>query len=143
VVQALRAWLDTAPEAGTGWLAALRDRQIGRALAMLHAAPAQAWRVAVLARAVGMSRSAFSARFSALVGEPTMQYLALWRLQLARARLQAGPVPLAVVAAEVGYQSEAAFCRAFKRQFGLPPGQVRQASAIADLGALRQAAPGG
>lgn len=128
VIQALRAWLDSAPEATTGWLAALRDRQIGQALALMHAQPEAPWSVESLAREVGMSRSAFSARFTALVGEPALQYLTQWRLQLAHAYLQESPQPLVQLAGRVGYQSEAAFCRAFKRRFGVPPGSARQAS---------------
>jgi AraC-like DNA-binding protein len=126
VIQALRAWLDSAPEATTGWLAALRDRQVGQALARMHAQPEAAWSLESLAREVGMSRSAFAARFTALVGEPALQYLTQWRLQLARAWLQEGPQPLAQLAGRVGYQSEAAFCRAFKRHFGVPPGSARR-----------------
>jgi transcriptional regulator GlxA family with amidase domain len=133
VIQALRAWLDSAPQATTGWLAALRDRQIGQALALMHAGPERDWSLASLAQAVGMSRSAFAARFTALVGEPALQYLTQWRLQLARAYLQDSPQPLAALATRVGYQSEAAFCRAFKRHFGVPPGRARRA-APEDLG---------
>jgi len=125
VIQALRAWLAAAPEAATGWLAALRDRHIGQALALMHQAPAHPWSLQALAQAVGLSRSAFSARFTALAGEPAMQYLAQWRMQLARRRLQEQGEPLSAVAGQVGYQSEAAFCRAFKRHFGVPPGSSR------------------
>ncbi|MEU8035550.1 AraC family transcriptional regulator [Streptosporangium sp. NPDC049078] len=128
VVQAIRSWLDSAPEANRGWLAALRDEQVGQALALLHRAPERQWSVASLAREVGMSRSAFSARFTELVGESAMRYLAHWRMQLARMHLRRTSEPLSVVARRFGYQSEAAFCRAFKRAFGVPPGNVRQAS---------------
>lgn len=138
VIQALRAWLDSAPEATSGWLAALRDKQIGKALAMIHARPEHDWSVAALAREVGMSRSAFSARFTLLVGEPVMQYLTQWRMQLARAQLQEGRQTLSVVAGQVGYQSEAAFCRAFKREFGVPPGSSRGQSPAPPLGSLRR-----
>jgi AraC-like DNA-binding protein len=140
VVQALRAWMDSAPEAASGWLAALRDKQTGKALAMIHHEPEHDWSVAALAREVGMSRSAFSARFTALVGEPAMQYLTQWRMQLARAHLQAGHEPLSVVASRVGYQSEAAFCRAFKRVFGVPPGSARSPPPPVPLGSLRRTA---
>ncbi|MEV4526634.1 AraC family transcriptional regulator [Streptosporangium sp. NPDC049304] len=128
VVQAIRSWLDSAPEANRGWLAALRDEQVGQALALLHRAPERQWSVASLAREVGMSRSAFSARFTDLVGESAMRYLAHWRMQLARMHLRRTSEPLSVVARRFGYQSEAAFCRAFKRAFGVPPGNVRQSA---------------
>lgn len=127
VIQAIRSWLDTAPEANEGWLAALRDDQIGRALLSIHRAPQREWTVASLAQVVGMSRSAFSARFTELVGEPAMRYLTGWRLQLAREHLRQSSEPMSAVAHHFGYQSEAAFCRAFKREFGVPPGGYRQA----------------
>ncbi|MDP3227086.1 MAG: AraC family transcriptional regulator [Acidovorax sp.] len=126
IIQALRAWLDAAPEAKLGWLAALRNPQIGKALALMHRSPAHPWTVDMLAGAVAMSRSAFSARFTALVGEPALQYLTQWRMQLARAHLQENAEPLSHVAARFGYQSEPAFCRAFKRTFGVAPGGVRR-----------------
>lgn len=125
VIQMIRAWIDSAPEADQGWLAALRDRQVGRALASMHREPAREWTVEALAKEVGMSRSAFSARFTTLVGEPAMRYLTQWRMSLARTLLREKPQPLAALAGQVGYQSEAAFCRAFKRAFGMPPGSVR------------------
>lgn len=128
VIQAIRSWLDSAPEANQGWLAALRDEQVGRALALIHRAPERQWSVASLAQEVGMSRSAFSARFTDLAGEPAMRYLAHWRMQLARMHLRQTSEPLSVVARRFGYRSEAAFCRAFKRAFGVPPGNARQAA---------------
>ncbi len=137
VIQAIRSWLESAPEAQQGWLAALRDQQVGRALAAIHRAPDQEWTVASLAKEVGMSRSAFSARFTELVGESAMRYLTWWRMQLARTRLQEGSEPLSVVARRLGYQSEAAFCRAFKRMFGVPPGSVRrEAPSFAELSGI-------
>jgi AraC-like DNA-binding protein len=126
VVQCIRAWLDSAPEAQVGWLAALRDPPIGAALAAMHHAPAEPWTVASLARHVHMSRSAFSARFRALLGQPVMQYLTEWRMQSARIRIRGTDAPLADVAEEVGYASEAAFSRAFRRCFGVPPGELRR-----------------
>lgn len=125
VIQAIRAWLTGAPEAHQGWLAALRDAQIGRALAAIHRSPGREWSVVSLAREAGMSRSAFAARFTALVGEPAMQYLAQWRMRLAHTHLRESDEPLSAVAHRFGYGSEAAFCRAFKRTFGVPPGRVR------------------
>ena len=129
VIQAIRTWLDVAPEANLGWLAALRDRQIGRTLALMHRRPEQDWSVADLASEAGMSRSAFSARFTELVGQPAAQYLAQWRLHLARAQLLETREPVASVARRAGYQSEAAFGRAFKQFFGVPPGSVRKLAA--------------
>jgi AraC-like DNA-binding protein len=131
VIQMIRAWMDSAPEGRQGWLAALRDPQIGRALAAIHRAPERAFCVAELASDVGMSRSAFSARFTHLVGESVMRYLARWRLRLARTYLRETSDPLARIAERIGYESEAAFCRAFKRMFGVPPGSVRQGNETA------------
>lgn len=125
VVQAIRAWLSSA-DGQHGWLAALRDRQIGRALGAIHRDPGRDWTVATLAREVGMSRSALSARFSELVGEPVKHYITEWRMQLARDELLTSRQSLAVLAEKYGYQSEAAFSRAFKRVFGASPGGVRK-----------------
>lgn len=129
VIQAIRAWLDRAPEANLGWLAALRDRNIGRTLALMHRQPGRDWSVAELAGEAGMSRSAFSARFTQLVGQPAAQYLAQWRLHLARAQLLEGGESVGAVARRAGYQSEAAFGRAFKQFFGVPPGSLRRSAA--------------
>ena len=115
VVQTVRAWLDSAPEARQGWLAALRDEHVGRALIAIHRAPEKDWGVDSLAREVGLSRSAFSARFTDLVGESVMRYVTDWRLQLARTHLGRSTEPLSAVAHRYGYQSEAAFSRAYKR----------------------------
>jgi AraC-like DNA-binding protein len=128
IIQAIRSWIDSAPEAARGWLAALRDNQIGKALAAIHREPERDWSVASLAKEVGMSRSGFSARFTNLVGESAMRYLTQWRMQLARMQLQETPDSLAVLAERFGYQSEAAFSRAFKRMFGESPGSVRHAA---------------
>ena len=125
-VEAIRRYIDTLPEEQRGWLAGLRDRFVGRALAQMHARPARAWTVEELASEVGLSRSALAQRFVDLVGVPPMQYLARWRLQIAAQQLRAGDEPLAVVAEEVGYESEAAFNRAFKREFGMPPAAWRR-----------------
>jgi AraC-like DNA-binding protein len=126
-VEAIRRYIDTLPAEQTGWLAGLRDRFVGRALAMMHARPAENWTVEDLAKDVGLSRSAFAQRFGELVGAPPMQYLARWRLQLAAQQLRAGDKTLAAVAEGVGYESEAAFNRAFKREFGMPPATWRRA----------------
>ncbi|MBT2971115.1 MAG: AraC family transcriptional regulator [gamma proteobacterium symbiont of Ctena orbiculata] len=130
IIQAIRSWLDAAPDANRGWLAALRDKQIGRALVAIHREPEKAWSVASLAKEVGMSRSGFSARFTQLVGDSAMRYLTRWRMQLARAELAQSAIPLSVLADRLGYQSEAAFCRAFKREFDVPPGTIRNSNDI-------------
>lgn len=131
VIQAIRAWLRQDPSAHTGWLGALQDRHIGRALALMHRDPARPWTLQALAAEVAMSRSAFAAHFKARVGVPAMQYLAQWRMQLAAGWLQAPEARLAEVAGRVGYQSEAAFSRAFKRCNGHSPGAVRHATPAA------------
>ena len=126
VVQAIRAWIDTDPAAQTGWLGALQDRQIGRAIVLIHEDPARGWTVASLAHGLAMSRSAFAARFTQLVGEPAMHYLARWRMNLALDFLGEDGATVAAVAGRLGYQSEAAFSRAFKRIVGVSPGAVRR-----------------
>lgn len=126
VIQALRAWMEQDAAAQVGWLAALRDRQIGQALALIHRDPTQPWTLAGLARAVAMSRSAFAARFTTLVGEPVMHYVTRWRMQLAYSLLQADEMPVAALAERFGYESEAAFSRAFKRVIGQSPGACRR-----------------
>ena len=125
-VEAVRRCIEALPDDRTGWLAGVRDRFVGRALSMLHARPAYCWTVDELARNVGLSRSALAQRFTDLLGQPPMQYLAHWRLQIASRELLVGSRPLAVVAEEVGYDSEAAFNRAFKREFGMPPAAWRK-----------------
>ena len=125
VIQMIRSWIDSASEADQGWLAALRDAQVGRALVSIHREPEKEWTVASLAHEVGMSRTAFSARFTNLVGKPAMRYVTQWRMRLARIHLRETSEPLSVVANRVGYESEAAFCRAFKRVFGAPAGSFR------------------
>ena len=126
VIQAIRSWLETSADADQGWLAALRDRQIGRALALIHKDPTNDWSVSSLASNVAMSRSAFSERFTDLVGIPPGRYLTDWRMQLARTRLLDSIEPVSLIAGDLGYQSEAAFCRAFKRTFGLSPSNMRR-----------------
>ena len=126
VIQVIRAWLARDPAAPTGWLGVLRDERIGRALALIHRDPARAWTVAALASEVAMSRSAFAARFAALVGEPPMRYVARWRMLAAHTRLREDGASLGELAERLGYQSEAAFSRAFKRIMGVPPGAARR-----------------
>ncbi len=130
VVQLMRSWLDHAPEARLGWLAALRDPHVGRVLGAVHHAPELPWSLHVLAREARMSRSAFAARFAELVGVPPMRYVTTWRLQVAHDHLTTGAEPLPVIARQVGYLSEAAFCRAFRREYGVSPGSLRRAPAI-------------
>lgn len=128
VVQALRAWLEHDPAARDGWLGALRDPSIGPALALIHRAPERDWTVASLAAACAMSRSAFAARFTELVGEPALRYLVRHRMHVALAALRGGE-PASVVAGRVGYRSEAAFRRAFARVVGEPPGAASRRAA--------------
>jgi AraC-like DNA-binding protein len=143
VIHALRQWLSTSDEARTGWLAALRDPHVGRALSRLHARPGHAWTLVELARQAGMSRSAFAERFTALLGEPPMRYLAGWRLQQAHTALTTTTDPVAVISRRVGYGSEAAFGRAFKRQYRTSPGAVRRARPAGSPGSLRTVADAG
>ena len=125
-VEAVRRCIEMLPPDRKGWLAAARDRFVGRALSLLHARPAECWTVGQLAREVGISRSALALRFTELLGQPPMQYLARWRLRIAAHELLNGGKPLAAVAEQVGYDSEAAFNRAFKREFGMPPAGWRK-----------------
>ena len=129
VIQAIRSWLETDPASRAGWLGALHDPQIGRAIALIHADPAREWTVEALAGELAMSRSAFAARFSALVGEPAMAYVTRLRMQLAAAWLRDDRATVADVAGRLSYRSEAAFSRAFKRVTGSTPGVVRAAGA--------------
>ncbi len=126
VIQAIRSWIASDPAAQTGWLAALRDKQIGGAIALIHRDPTRRWTVEALASAVGMSRSAFAARFTELVGDSAMRYVTRWRMHAALTWLQDSDVPLGEVARRLGYQSEAAFSRAFKRFIGSSPGEARR-----------------
>jgi len=124
-VEVVRRHVETLPPSETGWLAGLRDATVGRALTALHADPVADWTVERLARAAGASRSVLAERFTELVGQPPMQYLALWRMQLASRRLLDGE-GVAAVAAAVGYESEAAFSRAFKKLVGTSPARWRR-----------------
>ena len=127
-VEAIRRYLETLSPAQTGWLAGLRDPVVGQALAALHGQPTEPWTVDRLARLVGLSRSIFAERFTTMVGHPPMQYLALWRMQLAsRLLVEGGHV--AAVAGAVGYESEAAFSRAFKKLVGQAPATWRRGAA--------------
>lgn len=127
-VETLRRYITELPPEQTGWLAGARDPEIGRALALLHRHPAQPWTIADLAREVGLSRSVLAERFHRYLGEPPMSYLTRWRLQLGAQILKSSSRSVAEVASEVGYESEAAFNRAFKREYHVPPARFRNAS---------------
>lgn len=129
-VEALRRHVAALPPDGRGWLAALRDVQIGRALGLMHEAPERAWTVDALAREVALSRSLLASRFVMLVGETPMKYLTRWRLALAARDLRSGKVAISRLAERSGYETEAAFSRAFKREFGLPPSTWRRGFAM-------------
>jgi AraC-like DNA-binding protein len=126
-IQIVRGHLASLPLNGSGWLGALADAQIGSALGHIHQSPEQDWTVQSLASKVAMSRSAFASRFMRLVGEPPLSYVTRWRMQKAASMLRDGKQTLAAVAARVGYDSEAAFSKAFKRAVGSAPGAYRRA----------------
>jgi AraC-like DNA-binding protein len=126
VIQAIRVWLEQESSSASGWLSALRDPQVGHALAMIHRDPVREWRVETLAAEVAMSRSAFAERFSRLVGEAPMQYVTRWRMYLALDALRDERATVGEIALRLGYGSEAAFSRAFKRFLGVSPGAARR-----------------
>jgi AraC-like DNA-binding protein len=130
-VDATRRYLDTLPENATGWLAGLRDRYVGRALALMHERPDHQWTIDALGTEVGLSRSALHERFLQYVGQAPIQYLANWRIQVGARLLRESNRNVATIAQEVGYDSEAAFSRAFKRMVGVPPASWRRAQASA------------
>jgi AraC-like DNA-binding protein len=132
VIQAIRAWMERAPAARMGWLGALQDPQIGRAISHIHRDPARNWTVASLAHEQAMSRSAFAARFTELVGEPVMSYVARWRMQVAVSALKEEGATVGELADRLGYRSEAAFSRAFKRVIGVSPGAIRKSGGEQD-----------
>jgi AraC-like DNA-binding protein len=125
-VEVMRNHIDRLPQDARGWFAGLRDPQIGAALRLIHGQPSAPWTLDGLAREIGMSRSSFAERFTAYMGMPAMQYLGRWRLQIAARLLETPSISIAQAAAEVGYQSEAAFNRAFKRYAGVAPGAWRR-----------------
>jgi AraC-like DNA-binding protein len=125
-VEVIRRYLASVLPEQTGWLAGLHDEFVGRAIGLLHERPAHGWTLDDLAAEVGLSRSAFAERFTRLVGEPPMQYLSRWRMQMAARLLADGSAKVAAIAVEVGYDSEAAFSRAFKKTTGASPMAWRQ-----------------
>lgn len=137
VIQALRSWIDTDPAAEQGWLGALRDPTIGPAISLIHSDPARDWTVSSLAGRIGMSRSGFSARFTELVGQSPKRYLTAWRMQLAEDMLRDPTQTIATIAPSLGYQSEAAFSRAFKRETGIAPSRLRRRPDVITLGQER------
>jgi AraC-like DNA-binding protein len=124
--ESLRRHLDSLAPGQTGWLAGLRDRHVGRALALMHARPAHAWTVPMLARAIGCSRSILAERFTYYLRQPPMHYLAQWRMTLAATELRSSRASVLAIARQVGYDTDAAFNRAFKREFGMPPAAWRR-----------------
>lgn len=122
----IRCWVDCTSNSTTGWLAAIRDVPVGRALAAIHRSPGDNWTVDSLASVAGQSRSVFAERFSSLLGEGAAHYLTRWRMQLAQEWLGQGGTSVAEIAARLGYESEASFARAFKRTTGFSPGTVRR-----------------
>lgn len=132
-IETIRRYMEALPAEQTGWLAGARDPVVGGTLALLHRKPCRHWTVEELAAETGVSRSVLAERFSRFLGEPPLSYLARWRLQLAARMLQTTREPVIQVASEVGYDSEAAFNRAFKREFGVPPGQFRRSGSRSEL----------
>ena len=124
-VETLRRYLAELPPQETGWLAGARDPGVGAALAHMHRAPEHPWTIASLAQQVGVSRSVLAERFRHYLGDPPMTYLSRWRLQLGARMLTSTSYSVARVSGEVGYESEQAFNRAFKREFGSPPARFR------------------
>jgi AraC-like DNA-binding protein len=125
-IEVVRRHLESLPPEQAGWLAGLRDPFVGKALSLMHASPARNWTIEDLAKDVGLSRSVLAERFADLVGMPPMSYLARWRMQIASGLLSGGSTNIATVAAEIGYGSEAAFSRAFKKIVGVPPSDWRR-----------------
>jgi AraC-like DNA-binding protein len=126
VVEALRLFVAQLSPEHAGWLSGLRDRAVGKCLALMHEAPAHCWTVDALAREVGTSRSVLAERFTHFVGQSPMQYLGRWRMALATSYLRRSSLNVARIAEEVGYETDAAFSRAFRREFGVPPATWRR-----------------
>ena len=120
-IEVIRRYLETLPPERAGWLAGLRDPFVGKALSLLHGEPACNWTIEDLAKKIGLSRSVLAERFADLVGIPPIQYLAQWRMQIAASLLSNSNANMATIAAEIGYESEASFSRAFKKMVGVSP----------------------
>ena len=135
-VEAIRRYVEQLPEGETGWLAGLRDRFVSRALALLHERPDHAWTVEALAEEVALSRSALAQRFTDIIGQGPIQYLTRWRLTIAAQRLRGEHASLGRIAADSGYDSSAAFSRAFKRAFGTTPAAWRRGAESGNSGAV-------
>jgi AraC-like DNA-binding protein len=125
-IEVVRRHLESLPPNQAGWLAGLRDPYVGKSLSLLHAKPSHGWTIEELGKQVGLSRSVLAERFTDLVGTPPLQYLAKWRMQIALGMLGGSNANVATIAASVGYESEAAFSRAFKKMMGVPPSTWRQ-----------------
>jgi len=132
IARVVRAWAESRTQDDTGWLAAIRDPQIGRALAAFHGRPSKAWSVASLAAAANLSRSIFSERFAAVLGVPPAGYMARWRMRLAGTWLRDRRLTVSEVATRLGYESDASFSRAFKRLMGTSPSTFHRQRAGGD-----------
>jgi AraC-like DNA-binding protein len=142
-VETLRRYITHLPQEQTGWLAGARDPEVGKALALLHRKPAHPWTIATLANEVGISRSVLAERFRRYLSETPIAYLTHWRLQLGAQMLKSTSSGVAEIAAEVGYESEPSFNRAFKREFGLPPARFRSQSKSARSTTVRHVSTNG
>jgi len=138
-IETLRRYIAQLPQEQTGWLAGVRDPEVGRALALLHRKPAHPWTIATLANEVGISRSVLAERFRRYLPETPIAYLTRWRLQLGAQLLKSTNSSVAQIAGDVGYESEPSFNRAFKREFGLPPARFRSESRSSSSQAVRHA----
>jgi len=138
-IETLRRYIAQLPQEQTGWLAGVRDPEVGRALALLHRKPAHPWTIATLANEVGISRSVLAERFRRYLPETPIAYLTRWRLQLGAQLLKSTSSSVAQIAGDVGYESEPSFNRAFKREFGLPPARFRSESRSSSSQAVRHA----
>jgi AraC-like DNA-binding protein len=130
VVETLRRYISQMSQGQTGWLAGLRDRVVGKCLALMHEKPAHQWTLESLAREVGTSRSVLAEKFTHYVGQSPMQYLGKWRMALASNLLRRSALSMIHVALEVGYETDTAFSRAFKREFGMPPASWRRENSL-------------
>jgi AraC-like DNA-binding protein len=137
-VETLRAYITQLPAGQTGWLAGARDSDVGKTLALMHRSPAHPWTIALLAKEAGVSRTVLAERFHHYLHEPPMAYLTRWRLQLGAQMLLSTSYSVAQIAPEVGYESEAAFNRAFKREFEVPPARFRRQSRSAQAKVAHQ-----